>query len=38
MMAEMRGQTFDPVILDAFFSIEDTIVEIARTYSDDFIS
>jgi adenylate cyclase len=37
MMAEMRGQTFDPVILDAFFAIEAAIIDIARTYSDDFI-
>ena len=38
MMREMRGQTFDPVILDAFFTIEAAIIEIARTYSDDFIA
>lgn len=34
-MRERRGQIFDPVVLDAFFAIEDTIKAIAARYSDD---
>lgn len=30
-----RGKSFDPVVLDAFFSIEHTILEIASTYRDE---
>jgi HD-GYP domain-containing protein (c-di-GMP phosphodiesterase class II) len=35
LMREARGTTFDPVILDVFFSIESTILEIAARYSDE---
>ena len=35
LMREARGTIFDPMILDAFFSIEDTIKEIAAQYSDE---
>ncbi|MGI9026590.1 MAG: HD domain-containing phosphohydrolase, partial [Burkholderiaceae bacterium] len=35
LMREARGTIFDPVVLDAFFSIEDTIKEIAAQYSDE---
>ncbi len=34
LMREARGKTFDPGILDTFFSIEATILEIAARYSD----
>jgi len=34
-MREMRGTTFDPVVLDAFFEIEDAIKAIAETYRDE---
>ena len=33
LLRELRG-TFDPVILDAFFSIEDQVKEIAARYAD----
>jgi CHASE2 domain-containing sensor protein len=33
MMRELRG-TFDPVVLHAFFSIENTVKEIAARYAD----
>ena len=35
MMREQRGTTFDPVVLDAFLSIETTIREIAARYGDE---
>ncbi len=35
LMREARGTIFDPVVLDAFFSIEVTIKEIAAQYSDE---
>lgn len=35
LMLEQRGTSFDPVVLDAFFAIEDQIRQIARTYRDD---
>lgn len=35
MMRELRGQTFDPVVLDAFFAIEDTIQAIADEHRDE---
>jgi HD-GYP domain-containing protein (c-di-GMP phosphodiesterase class II) len=34
-MREASGKTFDPVVLDAFFSIEDKIKEIAAKYRDE---
>jgi CHASE2 domain-containing sensor protein len=34
MMRDLRGTTFDPVVLDAFFGIEDTIREIAARFAD----
>jgi HD-GYP domain-containing protein (c-di-GMP phosphodiesterase class II) len=34
IMREARGKIFDPVILDAFFSIEAIILEIASSYKD----
>ena len=34
-MREMRGTTFDPAVLDAFFEIEDAIKAIAETYRDE---
>ena len=34
LMRKARGTTFDPVVLDAFFSIEDTIKEIASRFCD----
>ena len=35
MMAELRGTTFDPVVLDAFFAIEPEILEIAARFRDE---
>lgn len=35
IMRDARGKIFDPVILDAFFSIETQIVEIAAHYQDE---
>lgn len=35
IMREARGKIFDPVILDAFFSIEEKIREIASRYQDE---
>jgi HD-GYP domain-containing protein (c-di-GMP phosphodiesterase class II) len=35
MMQEGRGKTFDPVVLDAFFSIEDEIKAIAARFQDE---
>lgn len=35
IMREARGKIFDPVILDAFFSIEERIREIATRYYDE---
>ncbi|MCR5863849.1 CHASE2 domain-containing protein [Aquincola sp. J276] len=35
MMRELRGKTFDPVVLDAFFEIEDTIQAIADEHRDE---
>jgi HD-GYP domain-containing protein (c-di-GMP phosphodiesterase class II) len=35
LMRDMRGTTFDPVVLDAFFRIETTILEIAQRFSDE---
>lgn len=34
MMEELRGATFDPAVLDAFFAIEMEVVEIATRFSD----
>jgi len=34
-MREARGKIFDPVVLDAFFSIEEKIREIASRYQDE---
>lgn len=34
IMQEQRGKIFDPVVLDAFFSIEERILEIASRYRD----
>lgn len=34
LMTEMRGTTFDPAVLDAFFRIESRIKEIAIRYKD----
>jgi adenylate cyclase len=34
-MREMRGTTFDPEVLDAFFEIEDAIKAIAEEYRDE---
>jgi len=34
IMREARGRHFDPVVLDAFFSIEAKIRQIASTYQD----
>jgi CHASE2 domain-containing sensor protein len=35
MMRELRGTTFDPVVLDAFFAIEDEITRIAGNFRDE---
>ncbi len=35
LLAEMRGTTFDPAVLDAFFRIEDEIKTIAAAYKDE---
>ncbi|MFU8770761.1 MAG: HD-GYP domain-containing protein, partial [Desulfotignum sp.] len=35
IMAEERGKSFDPEILDAFFSIKKEIIEIRNTHSFD---
>lgn len=35
MMRELRGKTFDPVVLDAFFEIEHTIQAIADEHRDE---
>ncbi|MDX8378984.1 MAG: CHASE2 domain-containing protein [Gallionella sp.] len=35
IMRESRGKIFDPVILDAFFSIEDEVKRIAVKYQDE---
>lgn len=35
MMRELRGTTFDPVVLDAFFEIEEEIRHIARCFRDE---
>ena len=35
IMREARGKIFDPVVLDAFFSIEEKIREIASRYQDE---
>lgn len=35
MMRELRGTTFDPVVLDAFFEIEDEIRHIAGSFRDE---
>jgi HD-GYP domain-containing protein (c-di-GMP phosphodiesterase class II) len=34
-MRELRGTTFDPVVLDAFFEIEDEIRRIAACFRDE---
>lgn len=34
LMREARGTTFDPVVLDAFFAIEDEVKRIAARYPD----
>ncbi|MEO6798419.1 MAG: CHASE2 domain-containing protein, partial [Rhodanobacter sp.] len=34
MMREMRGTTFDPLVLDAFFAIEAEILQIASRFRD----
>jgi adenylate cyclase len=35
LMRAMRGTTFDPVVLDAFFSVEKSIVQIASNFKDE---
>lgn len=35
LMQEARGKTFDPVVLEAFFRIEDTIKDIAARFKDE---
>lgn len=35
IMRDARGKIFDPLILDAFFSIEEKILEIASRYQDE---
>ncbi|WP_379655186.1 CHASE2 domain-containing protein [Pseudoxanthomonas sp. UC19_8] len=35
MMLELRGTTFDPVVLDAFFEIEAEVLQIAARYRDE---
>ncbi|WP_101926511.1 MULTISPECIES: CHASE2 domain-containing protein [Luteimonas] len=35
MMRQLRGTTFDPVVLDAFFAIEDEIIRIAGAFRDE---
>ncbi len=35
MMRDLRGTTFDPVVLDAFFRIESEIIDIAGRYRDE---
>jgi len=35
ILRDARGKIFDPVVLDAFFSIETQIVEIATHYQDE---
>ena len=34
-MLELRGTTFDPVVLDAFFQIEAEVLRIAARYRDE---
>ena len=34
MMRELRGTTFDPVVLDAFLAIESRITRIAANFRD----
>jgi HD-GYP domain-containing protein (c-di-GMP phosphodiesterase class II)/CHASE2 domain-containing sensor protein len=35
IMRDLRGKTFDPVVIDAFFRIEAGILEIATRFKDD---
>lgn len=35
MMRQLRGTTFDPVVLDAFFAIEDEITRIVSDFRDE---
>ena len=35
MMLDLREKTFDPAVLDAFFAIEEEIVQIAARFRDD---
>jgi len=35
MMRELRGTTFDPVVLDAFFEIENLIIDIVGKFRDE---
>ena len=35
LMSAMRGTTFDPVVLDAFFRIEPAIIRIAQEFRDE---
>lgn len=35
IMRELRGTTFDPVVLDAFLAIEDEITRIVRTFREE---
>jgi hypothetical protein len=35
MMRELRGTTFDPVVLDAFLAIEAEILHIAACFRDE---
>ncbi len=35
LMRAERGRTFEPLVLDAFFAIEEVIVAIAHRYSDE---
>ena len=35
MMAQLRGVAFDPVVLDAFFEIEDEITRIVADFRDE---
>jgi len=35
MMGDLRGTTFDPAVLDAFFEIEDEITRIAGEFRDE---
>jgi adenylate cyclase len=34
IILEEKGKSFDPVIVDAFFQIEDKILEIAHAFQD----